>query len=97
LQLAINRYANYYIQRIETEDAYARSRNNKLPNAPDWMRSDGINTADWQVITEYIDVLRPLKQATKQLKGRGINSAFRAVAEIILVFKYLLRIYKDRL
>jgi hypothetical protein len=97
LQLAINRYANYHIQRIETEDAYARSRNNKLPDAPDWMRSDGINTADWQVITEYIDVLRPLKQATKQLKGRGINSAFGAVAEIILVFKYLLRIYEDRL
>jgi hypothetical protein len=97
LQLAINGYANYYIQRIETEDAYARSRNNKLPDAPDWMRSDGINTADWQVITEYIDVLGPLKQATKRLEGRGINSAFGAVAEIIPVFEYLLGIYEDRL
>jgi hypothetical protein len=49
------------------------------------------------VITKYIDVLRPLKQATKRLKGRGINSAFRAVAEIILVFEYLLGVYEDRL
>ncbi|KAG9375725.1 hypothetical protein A1F94_013674 [Pyrenophora tritici-repentis] len=71
LQLAVNGYANYHIQKIETEDAYARSRNNKLPAAPDWMRSDGINAHDWQVIAEYIDVLRPLKQATKRLEGRG--------------------------
>ncbi|KAF7572495.1 hypothetical protein PtrM4_074000 [Pyrenophora tritici-repentis] len=48
LQLAVNGYANYHIQKIETEDAYARSRNNKLPAAPDWMRSDGINAHDWQ-------------------------------------------------
>jgi hypothetical protein len=37
LQLAINGYANCHIQRIKTEDAYARSRNNKLPDALDWM------------------------------------------------------------
>ena len=34
LQLAVNGYANYHIQRVQTEDAYARSRNNKLPDAP---------------------------------------------------------------
>jgi hypothetical protein len=70
------------------------------------------------VITKHIDILRPLKQATKRLKGRGttnlatnqlteqatsppearpIYSPFRAVAEIILVFEYLLRVYEDRL
>ncbi|KAA8620617.1 Dimer-Tnp-hAT domain-containing protein [Pyrenophora tritici-repentis] len=97
LQLAVNGYANYHIQKIETEDAYARSRNNKLPAAPDWMRSDGINAHDWQVIAEYIDVLRPLKQATKRLEGRGKSGAFGAIAEVILVFEYLLGVYEDRL
>jgi hypothetical protein len=61
------------------------------------MGGDGLNTAGWQVITKYFDVLRPLKQATKRLKGRGVNGAFRAVAEIILVFKYLVTVYEDRL
>ncbi|KAI1519526.1 Dimer-Tnp-hAT domain containing protein [Pyrenophora tritici-repentis] len=84
-------------EKIETEDAYARSRNNKLPAAPDWMRSDGINAHDWQVIAEYIDVLRPLKQATKRLEGRGKSGAFGAIAEVIPVFEYLLGVYEDRL
>jgi hypothetical protein len=97
LQLAVNGYANHHIQRIETEDAYARSHNNKLPVAPNWIRSDGINAFDWQVITEYIDVLKPLKAATKRLEGRGKSGAFGVVAEIIPVFEYLLGVYEDRL
>jgi hypothetical protein len=34
LQVAVNAYANSYINRVKTEDAYARSRNNQLPDAP---------------------------------------------------------------
>ncbi|KAG9375611.1 hypothetical protein A1F94_013821 [Pyrenophora tritici-repentis] len=60
LQLAVNGYANYHIQKIETEDA-------------------------------------PLKQATKRLEGRGKSGAFGAIAEVILVFEYLLGVYEDRL
>jgi hypothetical protein len=97
LQLAVNGYANHHIQRIETEDAYARSRNNKLPVAPNWIRSDGINAFDWQVITEYINILKPLKAATKRLERRSKSGAFGAVAEIIPVFEYLLGVYKGRL
>jgi hypothetical protein len=97
LQLAVNGYANHHIKKIETEDAYARSRNNKLPAVPNWMRSDRINAHDWQVIAEYIDVLRPLKQATKRLEGRGKSGAFGAITEVIPVFEYLLGVYEDRL
>ena len=61
------------------------------------MRSDGLMAADWQVSTKYIDVLGPLDQATSRLKGRGINGAFGAVAEIIPTFEYLLGVYEDRL
>jgi hypothetical protein len=52
-------------------DAYTRSRNNKLPKAPTWMRSNGLTADDWAVITQYISVLEPLKEATKRLEARG--------------------------
>ena len=61
------------------------------------MRSNEINAHGWQVIAEYIDVPRPLKQATKRREGRGKSGAFGAIAEIIPVFEYLLRVYEDHL
>lgn len=61
------------------------------------MRSNGLTAADWHVITEYIDVLGPLDQATSRLEGRVINGAFGAIVEIIPTIEYLLGVYKDRL
>jgi hypothetical protein len=54
------------------------------------MRSAGLSSADWAVITEYIDCLRPLKNATERLEGRGETGKFGALYEIIPVFEYLL-------
>jgi hypothetical protein len=95
LQAAVSAYANSHIDRIKIEDAYARSRGNKLPDAPHWMRSDGLRAADWQVVSEYIDVLGPLKECTKRLEGRGHGDGkamgrFGSIAEIIPVFEHLL-------
>jgi hypothetical protein len=42
-------------------------------------------------------VLKLLKAATKRLKGRGNSGRFSAIAEIILVFKYILNYYKQRI
>jgi hypothetical protein len=73
------------------------------------MRSNGLTADNRQVVTEYMDVLGPLKECTKRLKGRGkakdkdkaINdskpSSFRAIAEIIPVFEYLLTTLESRL
>jgi hypothetical protein len=96
LQSAVNAYANHYIQRVRDEDTYAESRGNKLPKAPRWMRSDGLTAADWAVVTEYLDVLKPLKSATKRLEGRGKSGRFSAIAEIIPVFEYILSYYEQR-
>jgi hypothetical protein len=48
-------------------------------------------------------VLKPLKSATKRLKGRGKDAdgrvgggCYGAVAEVILVFKYILTYYEQR-
>jgi hypothetical protein len=62
------------------------------------------------VVTKYIEVLRPLKLATKRLKGRGkgvkganndVDSPHRcgrygAIAKVIPVFKYILTYYEQR-
>jgi hypothetical protein len=41
-------------------------------------------------------VLKPLKSATKRLKGRSKSRRFSAITKIILVFKYILLYYKQR-
>jgi hypothetical protein len=61
------------------------------------MRSDGLTTANWAVVTEYMDVLKPLKAATKRLEGHGNSGRFGAIAEIIPVFKYILNYYEQRI
>jgi hypothetical protein len=96
LQPAINAYASHHIKRIRDEDTYAESRRNKLPHAPHWMRSDGLTTHDWAVVTEYMDALKPLKAATKRLEGRGNSGRFGCIAEVILVFEYILNYYESR-
>jgi hypothetical protein len=110
LQPAINAYATHHIRRIHDEDTFAASRRSKLPDAQPWMRSDGLSAADWAVVTEYIEVLRPLKLATKRLEGRGkgvkgadddVDSPpkcgrYGAIAEIIPVFEYILTYYEQR-
>jgi hypothetical protein len=95
--VAVNAYASSHINRVKTEDAYARSRNNQLLDAPAWMRSDGLSAADWQVVTEYMDVLGPLKECTKRLEGRSGQGKYGSIAEIIPVFKYLLSVLESRL
>ena len=60
------------------------------------MRLNGLTSANQAVVTDYIAVFRPLKAATKRLEGRGASSAYRAVAKVILVFKYILKEYKDQ-
>jgi len=60
------------------------------------MRSAGLTTHDWAVITEYMDVLKQLKAATKRLEGRGNSGRFGCVAEVIPVFKYILIYYEQR-
>jgi hypothetical protein len=42
-------------------------------------------------------VLKLLKLATKRLKGRGKSERFSAITKIILVFKYILLYYKQRI
>jgi hypothetical protein len=90
LQACYYSYYGYHICNIAIKDTHAISCGNKLPNAPKWMRSVGLSLADWAVITEYIDFLQPLKNATARHGGRSKTGKFGALYEIIPVFEYLL-------
>jgi hypothetical protein len=90
LQQAINAYASFHIQATEMADEQAKNNNRKLPDAPRWMRSGGLTSADWAVITEYIEVLQPLKSATNRLQGRGKAGTHGALYEVIPVFESLI-------
>lgn len=96
LQPAINAYASHHIRHIRDEDTYAISVGNKLLDAAPWMRSSGLSAADWGVITEYLEVLKPLKLATKRLEGRGKGGQYGAIYEVIPVYEYLLGYYEQR-
>ncbi|KAG9386945.1 Dimer-Tnp-hAT domain containing protein [Pyrenophora tritici-repentis] len=82
LQAAYNLYAEHHINRVILEDAHAAQRNNKRPDAPNWMRSTGLRAADWAVIAEYQDCLEPLKYATKRLEGRSKDGKYGAIYEL---------------
>jgi hypothetical protein len=97
LQSAVNAYANYHINDTRQKDNRALRLSNKPPFAPPWMRSDGLIAADWAVITENINVLGPLKTATKQLEGHSKSGSFGCIAEIIPVFEVLLSKFEEQL
>jgi hypothetical protein len=78
LQAAYNAYAEHHINRITLDDRRASQQNNKLPDAPGWMRSTGLTAADWAIITEHQDCLEPLKLATERLEGRSKAGKFGA-------------------
>jgi hypothetical protein len=97
LQSAVNAYANYHILDTKQRINRATRQNLKQPKVPEWMKSDGLTAADWQVINEYIEVLAPLKTATKRLEGHGKSGGFGSVAEIIPVFEVLLHKLEQQL
>jgi hypothetical protein len=48
------------------------------------------------VVTEYIDLLKPLKVSTERLEGCGKSGKYGAIYKIIPVFEYLLGALKSR-
>jgi hypothetical protein len=58
------------------------------------MKGDGLTAGDWQVINQYVVLLRPLLNATSRLEGRGKSGRFGAIYEVIPTFDSLLTIYE---
>ncbi|KAF3031145.1 hypothetical protein E8E12_000964 [Didymella heteroderae] len=90
LKYAIDSYASFHIQETEHAAEIAAENNNKPLTLPSWMLSGGLTAADWAVITEYIEVLEPLKSATDRLQGRGKAGTYGALYEVIPVFESII-------
>ncbi|KAI1675945.1 hypothetical protein L13192_02692 [Pyrenophora tritici-repentis] len=80
-----------YIEKHVSRVAYEERRGTKN-DTPAWMRSGGLQAADWAVITKYQRCLELLKITTKRLEGRSkhYSSNFGAIYEVIPVFEYVL-------
>jgi hypothetical protein len=96
LQAAVNAYAGHHIRQRWDKDTYALSVGKLLPKALPWMRSLGLSAANWGVVTEYLEVLKSLKLATKRFEGCGKGSQYGAIYEVIPVYEYTLTYYEQR-
>lgn len=87
LQGGFNLYIKKHISRVAYEE-----RRGTQTDAPAWIRSGGLQAADWAVITEYQRCLQPLKITTKRLKGRSKHHGnnYSAIHEVLPMFEYLL-------
>lgn len=97
LQQPINNYIAFHIKATTDADDRAEIRGTKKPDAPRWMRSGGLTAADWAVISEYTEVLQPLKEATDRLQGRGRAGTHGALYEVLPVFDNLITELDSRL
>ena len=98
-----NSYYDAFVRALQLKDAideYAaghifRARDKKPTDVPYWMKSNGLTAHDWAVITEYTEALKPLKEATLHLEGRGRSGSFGAIYEILPIFEAILKAYED--
>lgn len=88
-------YVDYHTETVRKADSIATQRGTPLQDAPEWMRLGGLTAANWQVLTEYLAVLTPLKLATKRLEGCGKAGKYSAIHEVPPIYKYLLTEYEQ--
>ena len=61
------------------------------------MRFNELLANDWQVIAEYMEVLKPLKIVTERLESHSKDGCFSTIYEVIPVFEQLLSDYEIRI
>ncbi|KAH6613013.1 hypothetical protein C7974DRAFT_284371, partial [Boeremia exigua] len=64
---------------------------------PSWMRPSVLPAADCAVITEYIEVSKPLKSATDGLQDCGKVGTHGALYEIMTVFEIVIADFPVRI
>jgi hypothetical protein len=95
LRATIGNYSAKHLEEYAKDRAYAHSLGKGDPPAPRWVQLGGLTAHDWSVITDYIDVLKPLKDGTKRLEGRGGEYNFGSIGEVIPVFEYVYNRLQD--
>ena len=55
-----------------------------------------LTSDDWDVIINYINILLPIREATKMLKARGKSGLHGAIWEVIPTLDWLLNLFKEK-
>ena len=55
-----------------------------------FIKEGGLLAHDWATIAEYAALLKPFKEATTCLQGRGLSGSHGAIWEVLIIFKWLL-------
>jgi len=55
-----------------------------------------LDSYNWNVIINYINILLLIREATKLLKARVKLGLYGAIWEVIPIFNWLLKLFKER-
>ena len=66
-----------------------QTNNRPIKKTPPSILKDILSNDDWLVITRYIDILKPLKDATMQLQGHA-NGRFGAIWQVLPIYERIL-------
>ena len=72
-----------------------RTGNRLLVRKPPPILKDMLSTDDWSVITRYIDILKPLKDATMQLQGHA-GGRFGAIWRVLPIYEKMLTHFEEQ-
>jgi len=56
-----------------------------------FITEEGLTSRDWEVINDYVSLLKPFKEATSWLEGRGGAGSCGAIWEVLPTFDYLIQ------
>ena len=56
-----------------------------------FITEEGLTSRDWEAINDYVSLLKPFKEATSWLEGRGGAGSCGAIWEVLPTFDYLIQ------
>jgi hypothetical protein len=84
-------------EKVEYDRYCARCERSGRPikQQPPSILSDTLSANDWTVITRYIEILKPLKDATLVLEGH-VGGRFGAIWQVLPLYERLLQHFEDQ-
>ena len=86
--MALEYYINFKTEEYLRHSAKQRSQASDI-RARLYIKEGGLEAKDWATISEYTNLLRPFKEATVCLEGRGVAGTSGAIWEVLPTFYYL--------
>ncbi|RYN17080.1 hypothetical protein AA0121_g12250 [Alternaria tenuissima] len=94
LHTALDAYMQLKIEEYQVAAATRRKEPREQPRK--FIQEGGMHAKDWATITEYKQLLKPFKEATMLLQGRGASSSHSAIWEVLITFEWLLAQLKSQ-